>query len=222
MEGVRSELLKAVLDADADSDSNDDQEMPDTVAAEEEGATSPGQLEGPDVKKSTASDNKAFLASKLTFERHPETGEERCLDSEGNGVMMGWETSIMVETARLLCSSSSSSSSSTITEEDEGEEGFSVLNVGFGLGIVDEQLRKYGKPKRHVIIEPHPDVLEHARSKGWFERPGVQIYEGTWQDYMASFHAGEQRAEFDAVYVSSSLPSFACAVNHPLTTRSIV
>ena len=211
MEGVRSELLKAVLDASASNEDDEDDEDEDDDMQEDDGASEDhGKVDAetilPDASgssekvaepKSTASDNIAFLASRLTFETHPETGEERCLDSEGNGVMMGWEAPIMVETARLLCSSSNSS-----IAEDDDEDGFSVLNVGFGLGIVDSELQKYGKPKRHIIIEPHRDVLEHARKKGWYEKPGVEIYEGTWQDYMVAFHAGEQRAEFDAIYVS--------------------
>jgi protein arginine N-methyltransferase 2 len=72
---------------------------------------------------SSASDNATFLKSKLRFETTD--GHERCLDAEGNVVMAGWESNIMRETAQKLC------------EGLEGdEEGISVLNVGFGLGIV--------------------------------------------------------------------------------------
>lgn len=45
------------------------------------------------TKKSTASDNKTFLASKLTFKVDAE-GQEAFVDEEGNGVMMGWEKEI--------------------------------------------------------------------------------------------------------------------------------
>ena len=67
-------------------------------------------------------------------------------------VMAEWENEIMHASARALC---------------EGQdEGFAVLNVGFGLGIIDEAIQKY-RPGRHVIIEPHPDALRFLREQGW-------------------------------------------------------
>ena len=170
MEGVRAEMLKSVLEAQADRDEDDDEAEADTAM----------------MSTSSAQDNTAFLKTHLRFEGSE--GAQRCVDDEGNGVMMGWELPIMRETARLLCAGR------------EGD-GLSVLNVGFGLGLIDDELQRY-KPARHVIIEPHPDVLAFAKSKGWYERPGVEIYEGTWQDYIRAFEAGEQAGEFDAIYVS--------------------
>jgi len=41
-------------------------------------------------------------------------------------------------------------------------------------------------PALHVIIEAHPDVLEHMRSQGWYSKPNVKILEGKWQDYVDS------------------------------------
>lgn len=41
-------------------------------------------------------------------------------------------------------------------------------------------------PALHVIIEAHPDVLEHMRSQGWYAKPNVKILEGKWQDYVDS------------------------------------
>lgn len=38
----------------------------------------------------------------------------------------------------------------------------------------------------HVIIEPHPDVRKHMRSRGWYSKPNVKILEGKWQDYVDS------------------------------------
>jgi len=46
----------------------------------------------------------------------------------------------MEKTAKILCP----------------KEGLSVLNVGFGLGLMDEALQKY-KPAHHTIVEAHPD-----------------------------------------------------------------
>ena len=42
------------------------------------------------------------------------------------------------------------------------------------------------KPSLHVIIEPHPDVLKHMRDRRWFEKEGVRILQGKWQDFMES------------------------------------
>ena len=39
-------------------------------------------------------------------------------------------------------------------------------------------------PALHVIIEAHPDVLQHIRNLGYYDRPGVKILEGKWQDFV--------------------------------------
>ncbi len=102
----------------------------------------------------------------------------------------------MQETVRKLC-----------TDHPNFENGLKVLNVGFGLGIVSitpsGKVTQFpwmltgiclkidtlfqdmsNKPSLHVIIEPHPDVLNHMRERGWFEKEGVRILEGKWQDFM--------------------------------------
>lgn len=42
------------------------------------------------------------------------------------------------------------------------------------------------RPSTHVIIEPHPDVLQHMKEAGWYEKPGVRVLEGKWQDFIES------------------------------------
>jgi len=109
-------------------------------------------------------------------------------DGEEVGVMMGWELPIMQETVSRLCS-------------DSPEDGLSVLNVGFGLGMIDKFFQSH-KPELHVIIEAHPDVLAHMREKGWYEKPGVVILEGKWQTFVDSEdllkHGG-----FDVIYTDT-------------------
>lgn len=78
--------------------------------------------------------NKEYLASALHF------SDDRLLDSENNAVMMGWETPIMERSAAVMCPC----------------EGRDVLNIGFGLGIIDTILQKY-HPRSHTIVEAHPD-----------------------------------------------------------------
>jgi protein arginine N-methyltransferase 2 len=79
--------------------------------------------------------------------------------------------------------------------------GLRVLNVGFGIGMVGinwtafsffrlyAQIDTYfqdAQPTEHVIIEAHPTCLGWMREKGWYDRPGVRILEGRWQDFFPS------------------------------------
>jgi protein arginine N-methyltransferase 2 len=41
-------------------------------------------------------------------------------------------------------------------------------------------------PALHVIIEAHPDVQKHMKSKGWYAKLGVKVLEGKWQDFVGS------------------------------------
>jgi len=59
-----------------------------------------------------------YLSQKL----HYSDDGTKLLDAEGRGVMMDWELPLMLKHAELLCP----------------REGLDVLNVGFGLGLVDE------------------------------------------------------------------------------------
>lgn len=82
----------------------------------------------------------------------------------------------MEETVKKLCS-----------DHENLEDGLKVLNVGFGLGIIDTLFQNLPvRPSQHVIIEAHPDVLAHMKATGWYEKPGVKILEGKWQDVIES------------------------------------
>jgi protein arginine N-methyltransferase 2 len=105
--------------------------------------------------------NAVYLASKLTYE------EGKLLDDESNGVMMGWEAPLMKYHAELICP----------------EPGKRILNIGFGLGIIDTEIQKR-QPSVHTIIEAHPDVYMKMIDDGWDKKPGVQIIFGRWQDVM--------------------------------------
>lgn len=57
------------------------------------------------------------------------------------------------------------------------------------------------RPSKHLIIEPHPDVLAHARRKGWFNRHNVRFYEGTWQQYLEALEdEREEYVAWDSIY----------------------
>jgi len=111
-----------------------------------------------------------YIKSKLKF-----IDDEILL--EGNhSVMMGWERPIMKASADIVC-----------------ENGGNILNIGFGLGIIDSYIQNK-KIKSHTIIECHPDVLKRMRQLGWYEKNNVTIIEGFWQNHI------DLISGFDGVY----------------------
>jgi protein arginine N-methyltransferase 2 len=78
--------------------------------------------------------------------------------------MMAWETGIMKRTADLLL-----------------HEDLRVLNIGHGMGIIDNFFQSRS-PTSHHIVEAHPTVLADMKRNGWYDKSGVTIHEGKWQD----------------------------------------
>eukprot|EP01117_Protostelium_nocturnum_P005097 TRINITY_DN1847_c0_g1_i2.p1 TRINITY_DN1847_c0_g1~~TRINITY_DN1847_c0_g1_i2.p1 ORF type:complete len:232 (-),score=103.86 TRINITY_DN1847_c0_g1_i2:25-720(-) len=115
--------------------------------------------------------NQDYLNQKLHY------SDDKLLDEENNAVMMNWEGPLMEKHAELMCRS----------------EGLDVINVGFGLGLIDDELQKY-KPKTHTIIEAHPDVYARMIQLGWDKKPGVRILFGRWQDVI------DQLEQYDAIF----------------------
>ncbi|KAG6841891.1 hypothetical protein C0991_005621 [Blastosporella zonata] len=156
--GIRSELLLSLLSSKATI------ENPSTLVLKEADSSAMGSTD-------------AFLSSKLTYVKD-EYDQDICLLKVGNeevGVMMGWEQDIMEKTVQALC------------VDHPIAEDLKVLNIGFGLGIIDTLFQSLPtRPSRHVIIEPHPDVLQYMKDRGWYEKPGVTVLEGKWQDYLHS------------------------------------
>jgi len=66
-----------------------------------------------------------------------------------------------------------------------------VLNVGFGLGIIDTYIRNHGT-KEHHIIEAHPQVCEKAQEMGF------EVHCGKWEEVIRGFI--ETGKTFDAIY----------------------
>jgi protein arginine N-methyltransferase 2 len=114
-----------------------------------------------------------FLKQKLKYIDN----DNKLVDEENNGVMMGWEKPLMVEHARVICY----------------KEGISVLNIGFGLGIIDTEIQKYN-PGKHTIIEAHPDVYQKMLDMGWDKKPNVRIIFGKWQDVL------DQLETYDGIF----------------------
>ncbi|KAG6332930.1 hypothetical protein ID866_6156 [Astraeus odoratus] len=144
---------------------------------------------------SAAGSTDAFLTSRLHYTTD-DHGQEICLlELESGakvGVMMGWEQDIMRQTVHQLCS-----------DHPRSDEGLRVLNIGFGLGIIDGLFQGLSKlPALHVIIEAHPDVLAHMNEQGWHERTGVKIMAGKWQDIICNKEF-LSFGKFDIVYTDT-------------------
>ena len=90
--------------------------------------------------------NQDYKQEKLTYR------DGVLLDSNGNTVMMDWEREIMRRQAATVCS-----------------RGGRVLNVGFGLGIIDSYIQEHENVTEHWIIEGHPDVQQYMIENGWLE-----------------------------------------------------
>ncbi|KAI8393593.1 arginine N-methyltransferase 2 [Radiomyces spectabilis] len=143
--------------------------------------------------------NEDYLHQKLHYD------DNKLLDANNDAVMMGWEGPLMVEHAKVMCP----------------REGLDVLNVGFGLGLIDSELQKY-KPRNHYIIEAHPDVYAHMKELGWDKKPGVTILFGRWQDVVPTL-----TTTFDGIFFDTygefydDLRAFHEAVPNILKTDGI-
>jgi protein arginine N-methyltransferase 2 len=186
--GVRAELLLARLDeyqllgdqGGSDEEGEEDMEIIEVEEVVEGGeevepaeATVEGepQTNGEDVSTT----NPEYLTSPLTFT------ETRILDGSANGVMMAWETTLMKRSAERLLP----------------RDGLRILNVGHGMGIIDVIFQSL-KPSSHHIIEAHPDVLKRMKEQGWYEKTGVVVHEGRWQDVVSGLV--EKGEIYDAIY----------------------
>lgn len=189
--GVRAELLLNRLDGyeeieeEVDGDGDGD-EQGEGVVGEEAAAQTPAQdEEAPQLVEAAEADvtQARYLDSNLTFQN------DRLIDADRNGVMMAWESDIMKKSAAKLLPT----------------PGLRVLNVGHGMGIVDQFLQDR-QPAEHHIIEAHADVVAEMKRRGWHEKPGVRIHEGRWQDVLPGLVAAGEM--FDAVYYDTFAESY--------------
>ena len=201
--GVRAELLFALMDGYEELSSGpdggeDEDNKEDEKMADAEGSTA----EGPKGDPAAAQDGATFvppeadekpvtsdeyLKSDLTYDN------EKLLDADLNGVMMAWETDIMKRSVSALL--------------PDGATGKRILNIGFGMGIIDGMFAEH-KPSRHHIIEAHPAVLEHASKpdsrfgpeweKSGPEEGAYKIHAGRWQDVVHRLL--EEGEVYDAIY----------------------
>ena len=192
--GIRTELLLAMLEGREDGVWEDEADFEDAIELSANGASSSKapeedvdgvveefdeegepitiQTEGrKEVDYTSQSSNQAYLKTPLTYSED----QTKLLDADNNAVMMGWEGPLMVEHAKVLCVRPDL--------DEERQANLHILNVGFGLGLVDEAIQSH-KPARHTIVEAHPDVYAKMLADGWDKRPGVTILFGRWQDVL--------------------------------------
>ena len=117
------------------------------------------------------SEMKPYKDQRLTY-----SSDGRLLDEYGNAVMMEWERPIMKKSAEVIC-----------------RNGGRVLNVGFGMGIIDTYIQEQNVGE-HWIIEPHIDVYTKMLQDGWHLKPNVRIMFGDWQWYL------KYMPKFDGIY----------------------
>lgn len=199
--GVRAEMLLNRLDEYevlSDGDEDEDENETETADVEHTGANAEDETAPELVEVSTEQhteqseapvanpdvSNRGYLSSTLTI------NNDRILDSDQNGVMMRWESEIMLKSAKALLP----------------RPGLKVLNIGHGMGIVDGFFQDQS-PAEHHIIETHPSVLADMKAKGWHTKPGVTIHEGRWQDVLPGL-VGEG-VTFDAIYYDTFAESYA-------------
>ncbi|KAK0387620.1 hypothetical protein NLU13_3866 [Sarocladium strictum] len=203
--GVRAELLFALMDGyeqlSSGSEDGADEEMTE--------ADGPVENEGENIKdeaetaEAETNANRSFVP--------PEAGEktvtsdeylksdlvydaQKLVDSDLNGVMMSWETDIMNRSVASL-----------IPDSAPGKR---ILNIGFGMGIIDSKFASLN-PARHHIIEAHPAVLKHIATSedckfgpAWEasgpEEGAFKVHAGKWQDVVPKLLA--EGEVYDAIY----------------------
>lgn len=114
---------------------------------------------------------KSYVNRKLTF-----TNEGRLLDEDGKSIMMDWEKPIMEFQAEHI-----------------SKNGGDILNIGYGMGLIDEEIQKK-QIKSHTIIEIHPDVQNKMKEVGWHTKNNVKLLFGDWKDFLNDL------PKFDGIY----------------------
>lgn len=110
------------------------------------------------------------------FERTPIFENDEILDENGQYIMMEWEREIMKESAQIIC-----------------QNGGDILNVGFGMGIIDSYIEEH-RPRTHWIIEGHPTIQRKIIEGGWLKKPHVKVIFKPWQEVL--YHL----PKFDGIY----------------------
>lgn len=138
-----------------------------------------------DFKEDPSSNQETYLRTKLEYKDGALVTKDR-----KDGVMMSWETDLM----RMGCDSLFKGANI----DDEIDDEVNILNIGFGMGIIDTMINNKN-PTKQYICEAHPDVLAKLRHDGWYEKPNVVILEGRWQEQLNKL-LSEGNVFFNGIY----------------------
>ncbi|CAK9435331.1 uncharacterized protein LODBEIA_P57040 [Lodderomyces beijingensis] len=138
-----------------------------------------GEVVASEEAAAPSHNQQAFLESKLEYVDDALVTKER-----KDGVMMSWESDIMQLAADSI----------TVNGSDD----LCILNIGFGMGIIDTMLQQKN-PRKHYICEAHPDVLAKMKQDGWFEKANVVVLSGRWQDELDKL-LSQGTVFFDGIY----------------------
>ena len=191
--GVRAEMLLGLmggyeaLESDDEEEEEEEKEKGAAEAQDDGGQKVDTSEEAIIEQKKKDVNSEDYLKSDLKFE------DDKLLDADDNGVMMAWETDIMRRSVDLLLPNL--------------KPGARILNIGFGMGIIDRMFCDT-KPLSHHIIEAHPAVLQKLSSPEsefgsiWQasapESGKYVIHKGKWQDIVPRLL--EEGEVFDAIY----------------------
>lgn len=100
------------------------------------------------------------------------------LDKYGTVIMSTYEEPIMKVAAEIIAN-----------------KGGDILNVGFGLGIIDHFIQ-LKKPTSHTIIEPHKQLYNEAMKNGWDKN--VTMLNECWTVSVDRFI--KEGRKFDGIY----------------------
>lgn len=151
-------------------ESKESQQSEEQTTATNLESTEPSKpIEQDDAPDAPSQNQQSYLKTELEYVDGALVTKDR-----KDGVMMEWETDLM----KLGCDSLFRGSK---IDQDEVDSEINILNIGFGMGIIDTMIQNQ-TPTKHYICEAHPDVLKKLRDDGWYEKPNVIILEGRWQD----------------------------------------
>lgn len=123
--------------------------------------------------------NGDYLGDRVTF------SEDKVMDAESKAVMMAWEKPLMEAHAKAVCMG-----------------GGHILNIGFGMGLVDTAIQQYS-PIKHTIVEAHPEVYGRMIQNGWSDKDNVKIIFGRWQDVLSQLESYDGESVPFSFYLSS-------------------
>ncbi|KAK6519294.1 Arginine N-methyltransferase 2 [Arthrobotrys megalospora] len=200
--GVRAELLFGRLDGymaldDDDEDEEEEEEGEEgdviDITVDEQKQSTEEEEEAPELvstdqtpldkatEEAIPVTSDVYLSSTLSID------DDKILDEDKNGVMMSWESHIMSLTVQNLL-------------PEPLQTGPKVLNIGYGMGIIDSYFQSSTPPpSSHHIIEAHPQILQKLSTSEISKREGVVIHSGRWQEVLPKL-VNDGDITFDAIY----------------------